>query len=284
MDIASLTADGIAAVRQYQSAYGKSAVQLFLAGSKTIPSSNWRCFNKVSITQGEFRCHYAAGPLGVIHEQIYNCDNNPKNKWKGYCILPKPDAIIHCNKDPHCGGYEETMDIASLTADGIAAVRQYQSAYGKSAVQLFLAGSKTIPSSNWRCFNKVSITQGEFRCHYAAGPLGVIHEQIYNCDNNPKNKWKGYCILPKPDAIIHCNKDPHCGGYEETMDIASLTADGIAAVRQYQSAYGKSAVQLFLAGSKTIPSSNWRCFNKVYSEPHAAHKHNHKANGIDEQC
>ncbi|CAF3375177.1 unnamed protein product [Rotaria socialis] len=123
-----------------------------------------------------------------------------------------------------------------------------------------------------------------FDHHYAAGPLGVIHEQIYNCDNNPKNEWKGYCILPKPDAIIHCNKDPHCGGYEETMDIASLTADGIAAVRQYQSAYGKSAVQLFLAGSKTIPSSNWRCFNKVYSEPHAAHKHNHKANGIDEQC
>ncbi|CAF4248773.1 unnamed protein product, partial [Rotaria magnacalcarata] len=231
----------------WHSAYdanGETVVQLFAVGSATNPNSEWSFYNKPKPSVPKSIGDYAFGGEGINHISSYDCNSNPKNRVSGYCILTIPDAVAQCNSDANCGGYDATTNV------------DWHNAYdvnGQTVVQLFTLGAATNPATEWSSFNKRQRTVAKSVGDYAFGGEGIIHVASYNCNNNPKNRVTGYCILTIPDALTQCNTDPNCGGIEVTTNVDWHNA---------YDANGQTVVQLFAVGTATNPNSEWSFYNK----------------------
>ncbi|CAF4600542.1 unnamed protein product, partial [Rotaria magnacalcarata] len=223
---------------------GQTVVKLFAVGAATNPNTEWSFYNKFQPIVANSIGNYSLGGQGLIHVTLYNCNSNPKNRAPGFCVLTIPDAEAQCNTDPNCGGYDVTTNIAwHLLFD----------VNGQTVVQLFAVGAATLPNTEWKFYNKYLPKVGKSIGNYSLGGQGLIHVTLYNCNSNPKNRAPGFCVLTIPDAVAQCNRDPNCGGYDVTTNIAwHLLFD----------VNGQPVVQLFKLGSSTLPNTEWEFYSK----------------------
>ncbi|CAF4975676.1 unnamed protein product, partial [Rotaria magnacalcarata] len=223
---------------------GQTVVNLFAVGAATNPNTEWSFYNKFQPIVANSIGNYSLGGQGLIHVTAYNCNSNPKNRVAGYCVLTIPDAVAHCNSDANCGGYEATTNVGWHNAYDLN---------GQTVVQLFAVGAASLPNIEWNFYNKFQPIVANSTGNYSLGGEGLIHVTLYNCNSNPKNRAPGFCVLTIPDAVAQCNRDPNCGGYDVTTNIAwHLLFD----------VNGQPVVQLFKLGSSTLPNTEWEFYSK----------------------
>ena len=87
-----------------------------------------------------------------------------------------------------------------------------------------------------------------------AGPGIVYTGATYACNNNPKNRLAGQCILSLHDGVEQCNNDPDCGGFEITTNLPWHTQFDVPSL---------IAVQLFKKDTAPDANSEWAPYLKL---------------------